>query len=130
MQGNLIKCSDIKFVDKFAFNEHSFLAKPTTKEGMAMARSGMQHVAMRRAQVLGLDPTDGALDESILRIVPIYFDREFFSKTKNLETYSRLCFQRLRDIIREFEVKHADKSFKFELTKLREIAKESATELK
>ena len=62
--------------------------------------------------------------------MPIYFDREFFSKTKNLETYSRLGFQRLRDIIREFEVKHADKSFKFELTKLREIAKESATELK
>jgi hypothetical protein len=96
---------------------------------MAMARSGMQHVAMRRAELLGLDKKDGDLEESILRIVPIHFEREFFAKSKhNLESYSRLGYLRLKDIIRELETKHTDKLFKSELSKLRDIVKESASD--
>ena len=89
----------------------------------------MQHVAMRRAELLGLDKKDGELEESILRIVPIHFEREFFAKSKhNLESYSRLGYLRLKDIIRELETKHTDKLFKSELSKLRDIVKESVSE--
>ena len=129
LKENVIKCSEIKFVADFVFNEHSFLAKPTTEKGMAMARSGMQHVALRRVQLLGLDPKDGELSEPILRILPLHFDREYFGKSKhNLETYSRQSFFRLRDMIIEFEKKHSDKLFKSELSKLQDIVKESALE--
>ena len=80
LKANMIKASPIKFIDKFAFNEKSFLAKPTTEKGMAMARSGMQHVATRRVQLLGLDKDKEELKEAILRVVPIHFEREFLGQ--------------------------------------------------
>ena len=64
-----------------------------------------------------------------MRIVPIHFEREIFAKSKhNLESYSRLGYLRLKDIIRELETKHTDKLFKSELSKLRDIVKESVSE--
>ena len=129
LKANMIKASPIKFIDKFAFNEKSFLAKPTTEKGMAMARSGMQHVATRRVQLLGLDKDKEELKEAILRVVPIHFEREFWAKSKNnLETYSKLAHQKLNECIKEFEVKKADKHFKTLLGPIRSIVEASATE--
>ena len=126
---NTIKCSPIKFIDKFAFNEHSFLAKPSTTPGMAMARSGLQHVAIRRIQLLGLDADKEQLSDAILRVTPIYFEREFWAKSKHkLETYSELAHKALLDCVSEFHGKKAETRYNKIFNSVRKIAEESISD--
>ena len=94
------------------------------------ARSGIQHVATRRIQLLGLDKGEEGLKEAILRVAPIYFERGFGGTSKhNLETYSKLVHQKLNDCIKDFEKKKIDSHFeKTLLNPLGDILGDSVTE--
>ena len=128
LRENVIVSAPIKFVDTFAFNEHSFLAKPSTTVGMAMARSGVQHVAFRRAQLLGLDKETAALSNAVLQVAPIYFEREFWAKSKNnMHTYSGIAHRALADCVTEF-TKKTEKRYTRLINSLRRIAQESISE--
>lgn len=124
LASNLIRSSPIKFIHGFTFNAHSFLQKPTTPTGMAQARTGMQFVTARRAQILKLGEEASTLEDRLLQVVPIFFEDTFLRKapSKKLEDYSRRAYERLEACIAEFTKKKLDSKYRAMLTDLREIA--------
>ena len=126
-QENLILKSPIKFVKDFAFNEHAFLHKPTSTNGMAQVRSGMQFLALERAQILYPNEEAKTIPERLLRVAPIYFENEYLlGKKTKLEEYSRLVRRRLQNCIREFSEKKSDQQYHYILKELHFIAEKSS----
>ena len=121
---NMIKSSPVKFIHDFKLNAHSFLNKPTTPMGMAQARTGMQFVTARRAQVFGLGEEEATMSMDLIQVVPIMFENEFLRKapSKKLEDYSRVAHERLQGCIDGFTSKKRDKQYQTLLSRLREIA--------
>ena len=121
---NMIVQTPIKLIQDFALNEHAFLNKPTSTTGMAQARSGMQFVTTRRAQILSLSDEQATLKTEWLQVVPIYFENMFLKqqKTKKIEDYSRTAYRTLAGCLEEFTKKKADHKFLWIVKGLREIA--------
>ena len=124
LASNLIRSSPIKFIHDFTLNAHAFLKKPTTPTGMAQARTAMQFVTARRAQILKLGEETVTLEVKLLQVVPIFFEDAFLRKcrSKKIEDYSRLAHAGLAACIDEFNNKKTDSKYRAMLSDLREIA--------
>ena len=90
---------------------------------MAQARTAMQFVTARRAQILKLGEETATLEVKLLQVVPIFFEDEFIRKrgSKN-EDYGRRAHAGLAACINEFNNKKTDSKYRAMLSDLREIA--------
>ena len=125
---NMIRRAPIKFIHDFKLDQHAFLNKPTTATGMAQARSAMQFVTTRRAQILVLGEAEAEMPVELLQVVPIFFENELYDKCpkKAIENYSRFAHERMKRCLDEFHMKKKDTHYLKIIRDLRELVATSS----
>ena len=126
MLGELkIQSHPIKFIHNFLLNELAFLHKPTTPQGMAKGRTGMQFVQRKRALATLISKEEQDLAAEVLQVAPVYFEREYARKYKKIDDYSREVNNLFQECVTEFKLKRKDNKFSAIVKAIEGIASES-----